>query len=467
MKCDICKGMLVVDAGGKTASCINCGMKHSIERIREKMMKTQETPTDPTPKISEEEKKEISLIHQLINENGYEELDSHLNLEETKEAAMNLLCSESAAYAVLIEDYGIQADDFMILSEEKLKKAKELLLKYKHKPWKASVTVLIHETLKLNDTWVAAAGINQILYEFGGIKKEKAIEVMKELGELLCLPISLLDKNQQLITSYSPEEIMSAMDLETFSEEKDFVYSTDNDEEKEMKLIKEYTGKASTIVLPETESMGKLYERRPFFEHPETVKKVIFHEKVTCIGNGAFEGCVNLEEVHIPSHITFLGYTLDNPDELGYSYVFSGCENLKKVTFDENSLDADIETWNGLFKGCRSLKEVSLSNHMHSIDISMFEDCESLEEIVLPDSVTVIAQNAFKGCSQLKNVVFSHPLAIHPSAFQGTKFTPPEEYTKDFKTNLCPVCKGKLNLWSQCKKCKRIVHYQGGKKEWK
>ena len=181
----------------------------------------------------------ISLIHQLINENGYEELDSHLNLEETKEAAMNLLCSESAAYAVLIEDYGIQADDFMILSEEKLKKAKELLLKYKHKPWKASVTVLIHETLKLNDTWVAAAGINQILYEFGGIKKEKAIEVMKELGELLCLPISLLDKNQQLITSYSPEEIMSAMDLETFSEEKDFVYSTDNDEEKEMKLIKE------------------------------------------------------------------------------------------------------------------------------------------------------------------------------------------------------------------------------------
>ena len=35
LKCDICGGNLSMDAGGKTASCVSCGMIHSLERVRE------------------------------------------------------------------------------------------------------------------------------------------------------------------------------------------------------------------------------------------------------------------------------------------------------------------------------------------------------------------------------------------------------------------------------------------------
>lgn len=38
LTCDVCGGTLVIDAGGKTATCQFCGMQHSVERVREKMI---------------------------------------------------------------------------------------------------------------------------------------------------------------------------------------------------------------------------------------------------------------------------------------------------------------------------------------------------------------------------------------------------------------------------------------------
>lgn len=38
--CDLCGGTLQIDAGGQSASCMDCGMPHSIERVREKLKTT-------------------------------------------------------------------------------------------------------------------------------------------------------------------------------------------------------------------------------------------------------------------------------------------------------------------------------------------------------------------------------------------------------------------------------------------
>lgn len=43
LKCDVCGGTLSIDAGGKTATCEFCGAKHSIERMREKVMEIKGT----------------------------------------------------------------------------------------------------------------------------------------------------------------------------------------------------------------------------------------------------------------------------------------------------------------------------------------------------------------------------------------------------------------------------------------
>ena len=42
LTCDVCGGSLSIDAGGKTATCDCCGMKHSMERMREKLAGLQQ-----------------------------------------------------------------------------------------------------------------------------------------------------------------------------------------------------------------------------------------------------------------------------------------------------------------------------------------------------------------------------------------------------------------------------------------
>ncbi len=45
VKCDLCGGSLIMNAGGKSASCKVCGMEHSIERVQE--MVRQSNPATP------------------------------------------------------------------------------------------------------------------------------------------------------------------------------------------------------------------------------------------------------------------------------------------------------------------------------------------------------------------------------------------------------------------------------------
>ncbi len=41
IKCDVCNGALEMEAGGRTATCVVCGMRYSVERLQEKLCATQ------------------------------------------------------------------------------------------------------------------------------------------------------------------------------------------------------------------------------------------------------------------------------------------------------------------------------------------------------------------------------------------------------------------------------------------
>lgn len=47
MQCDVCGGPLTIDAGGRSATCKNCGMEHSIERVREMLGTAPAAQPDP------------------------------------------------------------------------------------------------------------------------------------------------------------------------------------------------------------------------------------------------------------------------------------------------------------------------------------------------------------------------------------------------------------------------------------
>jgi hypothetical protein len=103
------------------------------------------------------------------------------------------------------------------------------------------------------------------------------------------------------------------------------------------------------------------------------LKTVTFsnESKLTTIAEGAFQMCTSLEEIQIP----------DSVDTIE-SEAFWGCTDLQTVTFTEGSKLTVLDWW-------------------------VFRDCSSLSHIAIPASVETIRQHAFKGCTALQTVDFA------------------------------------------------------------
>ena len=300
------------------------------------------------------------------------------------------------------------------------------------------------------------------------------IEEEEEIYEAIVEEVydEIVVSEQVVQTEETESEEKEPADGDVSREEEFLIISTNqyNEFGDEDRIAIEYTGTASTVIPPEDVFIfGDIESRKSVFRYPDRLKKFIFNEYCHDVGEYAFAGCCNLEELYIPENIQAIWCTYntfshqDDPKEYSNCHVFQGCTGLKRVVFHPNAgLDG---TMYSIFKGCSSLNHIELPQTLDCIGISMFQDCVSLEEIVIPESVTVIAQNAFRNCYNLKRVHLpSHPVAIHRTAFMGTQFTPPPEYLK-VNLNKCPVCGGKINTYNQCKKCQRMVHY-GYKDQW-
>ena len=104
---------------------------------------------------------------------------------------------------------------------------------------------------------------------------------------------------------------------------------------------------------------------------------------VTSIADQAFEYCVNLQSITIPSSIKSIGYRS--------------------------------------FENCQSLHTVNLSEGLVSIGVCAFQYCVMLKSIVIPSSVTSVDNYAFRDCQKLESVKFCAKVApkITNSVFSG------------------------------------------------
>ena len=114
--------------------------------------------------------------------------------------------------------------------------------------------------------------------------------------------------------------------------------------------------------------------------------------KVTSIGNSAFEGCVDVTSVSIPSSVTSIG--------------------------------------NGAFWQCSSLKSVYIPDGVKTIGEGAFHNCFNLVSVFIPSSVTSIGSSAFGNCNNLTQVfsLIQNPFSINNNVFTTysttTLFTP-------------------------------------------
>ncbi|MBE7024961.1 MAG: hypothetical protein E7408_02765 [Ruminococcaceae bacterium] len=110
-------------------------------------------------------------------------------------------------------------------------------------------------------------------------------------------------------------------------------------------------------------------EGAPWYSLDSQIFTAIIGNKVTTIGEGAFEYCDSLTAVTIGNSVKTIG-----------SYAFSGCSMLTEVT---------------------------LGDSVRTIGEGAFGSCDSLTAITIPDSVTTIGDSAFRDCDSLTDVYYT------------------------------------------------------------
>ena len=110
-------------------------------------------------------------------------------------------------------------------------------------------------------------------------------------------------------------------------------------------------------------------------------------DRVTEIGEGAFESCHNFRTFNLPRDLKKIG------NRAFYDCLLSGELNIAYNV---------MEIGDYAFSGCTSLTKLSLTSSLQRIGANAFNGCKNLKcELAIPSTVTEIGDGAFKECSNL------------------------------------------------------------------
>ena len=188
---------------------------------------------------------------------------------------------------------------------------------------------------------------------------------------------------------------------------------------------------------------------------PETITYGSKTYSVTCIDQGAFDGCSNLTSVTVGNRVTSIGasafskcssltsVTIGNSVTSINHYTFYNCSNLTSITWNAKNYSSSSDSEKPLFLiqtqitefiigdevmsipdyicyKMSNLKSVIIGNSVTTIGKEAFSGCSGLTSVTIPDSVTSIGSYAFRGCSSLTSVTIGNSVtSISPSTFSG------------------------------------------------
>ena len=152
--------------------------------------------------------------------------------------------------------------------------------------------------------------------------------------------------------------------------------------------ITEYVGKETDVVVPEeingryVGSIGK-----NVFKDNKTITSIELPDHLYSIGDGAFDGCENLQTVN-STGITEIG-----------AHAFCGCKSLENI-----SLTGIKSVGDYAFSECSSLTELDL-NTVEKIGIGAFYNASDIYKVHFSSELTTIDNGAFAGCSSFKEII--------------------------------------------------------------
>ena len=183
---------------------------------------------------------------------------------------------------------------------------------------------------------------------------------------------------------------------------------------------------------------GPMYEydssdRSPFYRN-DAVRSVVVSEGITTVGEDAFERCLNLESVSLPTSLTSIGSGAFMPAD---EYP-SAAGKLNSITIP----DAVTTIGGGAFWGaallsltiphnvssvgsyvCRDCTRlVSVRYEGSVIGAYMFVSCTSLSEFTIANTVTEIKEHCFNYCTSLQTITYEGSLAQWQAIPKGTSW---------------------------------------------
>lgn len=141
----------------------------------------------------------------------------------------------------------------------------------------------------------------------------------------------------------------------------------------------------SIKIPPSVKSLGKYV-----FWKCRSLKKIHFSKHFTTnttspiekIGEGCFDGCLDLVSIQLPENLTRIGYRM-----------FTNCKNLTEILIPQNV----VEIGDFAFFGCSSLSIVHLSKSLVRIGSQAFGYCKSIASIFVPPSMVDALRSAPEG----------------------------------------------------------------------
>ena len=151
------------------------------------------------------------------------------------------------------------------------------------------------------------------------------------------------------------------------------------------------------------------------------LKEYTIPASVTEIASGAFDGCTELETIHIASRssaLTVQEGAFDECEKLSLVAGYADSTAMRSVLEASGVTRAHITAGtiaSSAFDGCTTLTSVTIGDGVTSIGSYAFNDCTSLTSVTIPDSVTSIGNDAFNGCSAITSATMpSHAIGDIP-----------------------------------------------------
>ena len=249
--------------------------------------------------------------------------------------------------------------------------------------------------------------------------------------------------------------------IPTFAEEPNyFIYDIEDDKA----IIFDYLGTEKEITIPATidgYQVVKIQDNT--FKDNENIISVSISEGISEIGASAFENCVSLSEINVPSTIKRIGekaiyntayynnkanWKIKQQQTNGTGVDIGNDKNNSGHIDFEDAIASELEylflgtclikihvvgrysfkptttvVADGAFENNEGLKEVRLGTSLVTIGDNAFKGCTGLKKIAIPQTVDYVGKGAFADCTSLESITLEKkPIKIFNTTFLNTAY---------------------------------------------